>query len=61
MIQVRETAVLEMDLDTLEHRLQRGAELLFEMEQRGDTGTDYQRWLAGYTDLLRQYETLYAA
>jgi hypothetical protein len=61
MIQVRETDVLEIDVTTLEQRLQRGADLLFLMEQQGDTGIDYQRWLSGYTDLLRQYEILRAA
>jgi hypothetical protein len=53
--------VLETNVETLEQRLHRGAQLLFEMEQRGDTGTDYQRWLTGYTELLRQYELLHAA
>ena len=61
MIQVRETEVLETDVVTLETRLHRGAQLLFEMEQRGDLGSDYMRWLDGYTDLLRQYESLHAA
>ncbi len=61
MIQVRETEVLETDVETLEQRLQRGAQLLYEMEQRGDTGADYQRWLVGYVELLTQYESLYAA
>jgi hypothetical protein len=61
MIQVRETDVLETDVEALEQRLHRGAQLLLEMEERGDTGSDYQRWLAGYTDLLSQYESLHAA
>lgn len=61
MIQVRETEVLETDVETLEQRLHRGAQLLFEMELRGETGADYQRWLLGYVDLLNQYESLYAA
>jgi hypothetical protein len=61
MIQVRETDVLETDTEALEQRLHRGAQLLFELEERGETGADYQRWLAGYTELLRQYELLHAA
>lgn len=61
MIQVRESEVLEIDVETLEQRLHRGAQLLYEMEQRGDMGTEYQRWLVGYVDLLNQYESLYAA
>lgn len=61
MIQVRETDVLETNVEALEQRLHRGAQLLLEMEERGDTGSDYQRWLAGYTDLLSQYESLHAA
>jgi hypothetical protein len=61
MIQVRETDVLETDIEALEQRLHRGAQLLFDMEQRGETGSDYQRWLLGYVELLRQYESLYAA
>lgn len=42
----------------LEMRLTRGAELLFDMEQRGDTGEEYGRWLRAWTELLEQYRTL---
>ena len=38
----------------LEERLQRGMELLFDMEQRGDVGADYERWLSHYKELLGQ-------
>jgi hypothetical protein len=40
----------------LEERLERGAAVLFDMEQRGDTGPEYQRWLETWLELLRQYE-----
>ena len=42
----------------LEQRLERGGELLFDMEQRGDTGPEYQRFLAHYLGLLAQYEEI---
>lgn len=61
MIQVRETEVLETDVEMLELRLHRGAQLLFEMEERGDLGADYQRWLDGYVELLDQYKSLHGA
>jgi hypothetical protein len=41
---------------TIEDRLQRGADLLFELEQRNETGPEYQRWLNGWLRLLQQYE-----
>ena len=47
--------------EMLEERLSRGAELLFDLEQRGEMGPDYQRWLQGWLDLLEQYEALKAA
>lgn len=40
----------------LEMRLERGSELLFDMEQRGDTGTEYERFLAHFLGLLEEYE-----
>ena len=46
--------------DVLEERLTRGVEILFEMEQRGDTGDEYGRWFAIWSDLLREYEQLLA-
>lgn len=48
----------ELRVDALVERLARGAELLFEMEQRGETDARYTRWLAGWTDLLTEYEVL---
>jgi hypothetical protein len=47
----------ETDIQALEERLTRGAELLFDMEQRGELGTDYERWLAHYVELLGQYQS----
>lgn len=46
------------DIAVLEERLTRGAELLFDMEQRGEQGEDYLRWLRHYEDLIVQYERL---
>lgn len=40
----------------LEQRLERGAELLFDMEQRGDLGADYDRFLQHFMGLLEEYE-----
>jgi hypothetical protein len=40
----------------LEQRLARGAELLFDMEQRGDMGPDYNRFLLHFLGLLEEYE-----
>jgi hypothetical protein len=51
----------ETELQLLEERLCRGAELLFDMEQRGDLGPDYERWLSHYVDLLGKYQSLNAA
>lgn len=51
----------EARVDTLMERLVRGAELLFDMEQRGDTDARYSRWLAGWLELLAEYESLHAA
>jgi len=57
MIQIEaETAV-----DVLEMRLSKGADLLFDMEQRGDVGTEYNRYLRLWQDLLEQYEGAQAA
>ncbi|HEX8918570.1 MAG TPA: hypothetical protein VF898_08710 [Chloroflexota bacterium] len=51
----------ESDIDTLEARLSKGAELLFDMEQRGETGGEYARWLEYWMRLLEQYEGLQLA
>lgn len=40
----------------LEERLERGAQLLFDMERRGDMGPEYRRWLERWQELLEQYE-----
>jgi hypothetical protein len=48
-------------VEVLEERLVRGADLLFDLEQRGETGQEYQRWLEGWVELLRQYEGAEAA
>ncbi len=47
--------------DVLEMRLSKGADLLFDMEQRGDVGTEYNRYLRLWQDLLEQYEGAQAA
>lgn len=47
--------------EMLEERLVRGADFLFDLEQRGETGPDYQRWLEGWIELLQQYEHVLAA
>jgi hypothetical protein len=54
-------ATLAPRVEGLEERLTRGAELLFDMEQRGDTGVEYLRWLQHWLHLLDQYEHLQAA
>ena len=48
-------------VEALEERLERGVEVLFDLEQRGETDADYLRWLTRWTELLREYETLQAA
>jgi hypothetical protein len=55
-----QTAVRE-NVVTLETRLSRGAAILFDMEQRGDTGAEYERWLDRWTELLSVYEESQAA
>jgi hypothetical protein len=57
MIQMTE----EAQTLALEERLSRGADLLFDMEQRGELGPEYHRWLRRWTELLAQYESLQAA
>lgn len=41
---------------SLEQRLTRGAQLLFDMEQRGETGGDYDVWRERWESMLHQYE-----
>ncbi len=47
--------------DVLEMRLSKGADLLFDMEQRGDLGAEYDRYLRLWQRLLEQYEGVQAA
>jgi hypothetical protein len=49
------------DVEMLEERLERGLDLLFDMEQRGDLSHEYQRYLRFWLDLLGQYESVQAA
>jgi hypothetical protein len=52
----------DLDLKTeLVQRLERGARLLFDLEERGECGQEYERWLAGWLNLLAQYESVDAA
>lgn len=46
----------ESPITLLVQRLERGGELLFDMEQRGDTGAEYDRFLAHFLGLLAEYE-----
>lgn len=48
-------------VETLEDRLERGANLLFDLEQRGDTGAEYSLSLRTWIELLQQYERAQAA
>lgn len=43
-------------VDVLEERLGRGADLLFDMERRGDLGPQYREWLRRWEALLAEYE-----
>lgn len=54
-------ATLAPTVEGLEERLTRGADLLFDMEQRGDTGAEYLRWLQRWLQLLDRYEHLQAS
>lgn len=51
----------ESRVETLAERLMRGADLLFDMEQRGETGDEYRRWLERWMQLLAEYEAQSAA
>ena len=50
----------ETPLELLEVRLARGAELLFDLEQRGDTDAEYVRFLRHFETLLNEYERCFA-
>lgn len=49
-------ALPDSPIAMLETRLARGAELLFDMEQRGDMGVDYSRFLLHFLGLLQEYQ-----
>lgn len=52
----------EVDFRTeLVERLERGSRFLFDLEERGEHGAQYERWLSGWLRLLAQYEALEAA
>jgi len=52
----------DVDIKTeLVQRLERGARLLFDLEERGERGLEYEHWLSGWLRLLAQYEALEAA
>jgi hypothetical protein len=51
----------ETEIQTLEERLNRGMEILFDMERRGERSAEYERYLHLWSDLLTQYEELKAA
>lgn len=48
----------ESRAEALMERLARGADLLFDMEQRGEVDSRYNRWFAAWLDLLTEYEAL---
>ncbi len=54
-------APVRVSEDALEERLERGAQLLFDLESRGDMGPEYRRWLHRWEELLAQYERREAA
>ena len=51
----------ETEIQTLEERLNRGVEILFDMERRGEQSAEYDRYLQLWSALLSQYEELDAA
>lgn len=52
--------VMESPVEVLERRLSQGADILFDMEQRGDTGPEYERWLDRWILLLADYEAMHS-
>jgi hypothetical protein len=54
-------SVLPSEVETLEDRLRRGIELLFDMERRGEHSGEYDRYLHLWFDLLHRYEELQTA
>lgn len=54
-------AVAPSPVVNLEERLVRGAAFLFDLEQKGDMGAEYERWLQHWIELLREYEQAQAA
>jgi hypothetical protein len=47
----------ETRIELVEERLRKGAEILFDMELRGELGAQYDRYLQHFTELLERYET----
>ena len=47
--------------ELLEERLTKGAQVLFDMEQAGNCGGEYQLWFSAWSALLDEYEGLLAA
>jgi hypothetical protein len=47
--------VMEAPAVALERRFAQGAGVLFDMEQRGETGADYSRWLDAWREMLAEY------
>ncbi|HZS94033.1 MAG TPA: hypothetical protein VFA78_04490 [Chloroflexota bacterium] len=45
----------------IEERLHKGVQFLFELESRGETVGEYERWLDHWLDLLERYEEIQAA
>lgn len=48
--------LIDTSRPVLAERVKQGLELLFDMEQRGETGPEYERWLGHWMSLLDQYE-----
>jgi hypothetical protein len=54
-------SVQASEVETLEDRLRRGIELLFDMERRGEYSGEYDQYLHLWFDLLNRYEELHDA
>lgn len=50
----------EAEIQTIEERLGRGMEILFEMERRGERSEEYERYLGRWSELLERYQELQA-
>lgn len=49
------------EVSEIEERLYNGVQFLCELEQRGETVGEYERWLNHWIELLGRYEQLHAA